>query len=287
MVEKAVLLGPRRAIVGVLTEPENKQPENNTAVLIFNAGLIHHAGPGRIHVKLARQLAKLGISSVRFDFSGVGDSSVRTDNLPVLEVATREPREVMDDLQRRGFQHFILAGICSGAYSVFQTAIKDDRVMGGVLINPQGIVSDDKIASKVWSRRYWSNSIFRPKAWLNLITGKVNYGRLLYTLKERLIGSIQAKKNDNADTEQFVRKEVQKLIERGTSILFILSGKDVSREYLGVLLGDKILSMQATGLISVKVIEDADHLFKHGDHQKKFIQEFCDWSVSVQPCGQP
>lgn len=286
MIEKAVLLGPRRAIVGVLTEPEKKSADNDTAVLIFNAGLIHHAGPGRIHVKLARQLAELGISSVRFDFSGVGDSSVRADNLPVLEVATREPQEVMDDLQRRGFRHFILAGICSGAYCAFQTAIRDNRVVGGVLINPQGITGDETVASKAWSKRYWSNSIFRPKAWWNLITGKVNYGRLLYTLKERFIGSIQAKKSDDSGAEQHIRTEMQKLVARGTSILFVLSGKDVSREYLDVLLGDEILSLQATGLISVKVIEDADHLFKHGEHQKQFIQEFCDWSVSLQPCKQ-
>jgi len=287
MVEQAVLLGPRRAIVGVLTEPDNMQVDNKTAVLILNAGLIHHAGPGRIHVKLARSLAQLGMASVRFDFSGVGDSSVRTDNLPIREIATREPQEVMDDLQRRGFRYFILAGICSGAYSVFQTAIRDTRVVGGVLINPQDITGDTKLENKVWSRRYWSNSIFRPGAWLNLITGRVDYGRLLHTLKEHFLRSIQLKKVDDVSTEQFVRKEIRKLVERGTSILFILSDNDVSRECLDVLLGDEIDVLQATGRVRLRIIEDTDHLFKHRNHQKKFIQEFCDWLTLAAPGRQP
>ena len=286
MVEQAVLLGPRRAIVGVLIEPDNKHSDNKTAVLILNAGLIHHAGPGRLHVKLARQLARLGIGSVRFDYSGVGDSPVRADSLPALEVATREPQEVMDDLQRRGYRNFILAGICSGAYCVFQTAIRDERVVGAVLINPREIVGDTAGESKSWSRRYWTNSIFRPGAWWNLVTGRVNYRRLIHTLKDHFLRWIQFKKEDGAGAEQFVRMEMRKLVERGTSILFVLSGNDVSREYLDVLLGDDIGPLQATGLVRVKIIEDADHLFKHQDHQKEFIQEFCDWSVSVPPGRQ-
>jgi len=285
VIEQALLLGPRRAIAGVLTKPDSTETSNKIAVLILNAGLIHHAGPGRLHVKLARKLAELGIASVRFDFSGVGDSPARIDNLPIWEVATREPQEVMDDLGRRGFRYFVMAGICSGAYGTFQTAMRDNRVVGGVLINPQEVTGDTTMESKVWSQRYWSNSIFRPKAWLNLFTGKIDYGRLFRTLRQSFVRLVQSPKRDKPETEHIVRAEIKKLIERGASLLFILSDNDVSREYVDVILGSESDSLKATGRLNITTIERTDHLFKHRDRQNEFIQKFCDWLTGIQLNG--
>jgi hypothetical protein len=45
---------------------------------MFNMGANHRIGPRRINVKLARVLAARGVSSLRFDLGGVGDSETPT-----------------------------------------------------------------------------------------------------------------------------------------------------------------------------------------------------------------
>ncbi len=86
MKEHALLLGKDRSLVGILTENGDADfPGKNelTGVLLLNAGLIHHIGPSRIYVKIARMLASMGFIVLRFDFSGIGDSGPRKDKLPV------------------------------------------------------------------------------------------------------------------------------------------------------------------------------------------------------------
>ena len=58
MTETAVLFGPRQTLVGVLTDPGAPAPPDRPAIILLNAGRIHHVGPNRLHVKLARRLRK-------------------------------------------------------------------------------------------------------------------------------------------------------------------------------------------------------------------------------------
>ena len=84
MKEYTQLLGKRRSLVGIVTDNETFSPhqKRKTGAVLLNAGLIHHIGPNRIYVKLARQIAALGIVALRFDLSGIGDSLPRSDSLP-------------------------------------------------------------------------------------------------------------------------------------------------------------------------------------------------------------
>ena len=91
MNEQALSLGPNHSIVGILTSPPRGVARKGIAVLLLNAGLIHHVGPNRLYVRLARVLASMGFSTVRFDFSGIGDSCIRVDNMPVIAIVVREP----------------------------------------------------------------------------------------------------------------------------------------------------------------------------------------------------
>jgi pimeloyl-ACP methyl ester carboxylesterase len=89
-----------------------------------------------MHVRLARALATSGFSSLRFDFSGIGDSGQRRDSLAFEESSVAEVREAMDYMaQSRGTKRFILMGLCSGADMSHLTAVEDGRVRGLVFID--------------------------------------------------------------------------------------------------------------------------------------------------------
>lgn len=275
MKENALLLGPEQSIIGVLTPSELKEKNSTIVVLLLNAGLIHRVGPGRLHVNLARALSKIGINTVRFDTSGVGDSSVRTDNLPLIEVTYREPQEVMDDLASSGFEHFILMGICSGAYSSLITACKDDRVIGAVLINPPDFVRDINWATYTWAHRYWTKSLFSVSAWINFFTGRIKYRRLFATLGMQLTKGIAGPNKQAHEAAENVKNEIKNLMVRKTRLLFLLSDKDFSVGQLDLLFGNE------QDRIEKSVIPGADHLFSRVSDQQKVIEIICRWTMSV------
>src|SRR5436190_8757987 len=100
MRERAVRLG-KNAMVGVLTEPDPQvRSADAPAVVLLNAGLLHRVGACRLHVRVARALAPAGFTSLRFDFSGMGDSEPRRDGLSFEEAAVREVQEAMDYLEK-------------------------------------------------------------------------------------------------------------------------------------------------------------------------------------------
>src|SRR4030095_13226651 len=110
MREEILLLGKTKSLVGIITDPpEAKRSNELPGIILLNAGIIHRVGPNRIHVKIARTLAPMGFVVLRFDFSGIGDSKVRDDNLPFEESGVRETQETMDYLSAtRGIKRFYL-----------------------------------------------------------------------------------------------------------------------------------------------------------------------------------
>lgn len=132
MNELVVTMGTDQRLVGTLCMPTDIAPKS-IAFVMLNAGVVSRIGPHRFNVKLARHLATLGFSSVRFDLSGQGDSAH-----PSALVAASQEEQVMLDLrdaldhitQTTGIERFVIAGICSGAVAAYFYAQRDDRVIG-------------------------------------------------------------------------------------------------------------------------------------------------------------
>ncbi|MFQ6030820.1 MAG: alpha/beta fold hydrolase, partial [Dehalococcoidia bacterium] len=173
MREEAVVFGPTRSLVGVVTDPaQASSMPPQTGVILLNSGLVHRVGPNRLYVKVARSLSRLGAVSLRFDLSGVGDSRVRQDNLPFPESSIEDTQEAMNLLsQTRGVERFVLLGICSGAINSFDVACRDSRVVGAVMINPLAYSdafwsSVDDFQSLKNARSYWKGGLFNPMSWV-------------------------------------------------------------------------------------------------------------------------
>ena len=278
--EVPIRFGAHRTLVGIVTPAQGEATD--TAVILLNAGLIHHAGPHRLHVRLARALAGIGVGCLRFDFSGIGDSPARPDNMPIVEMVVREPCEAMDELARRGYRRFVLAGICSGAYSAFKAAAVDPRVVGAILINPQDFAPRQGGESQAWERRYLTRSIFRPRAWLNLLTGRVDYGRLARTAWARVSGRTARASEDIVE----VRRELQQLIEQGRArLLFVVSEDDVSTEYLALILRADASPANPGGRVDTAVIPRSDHLFTRLSDQQVVIDRIVQWTGALSRAG--
>jgi alpha-beta hydrolase superfamily lysophospholipase len=135
-------------LVGVLTRPR-RPADPRRAAIILDSGRNHRIGWGGQSVALARRLAGTGVSVLRFDFAGIGDSPARA-GAPRAALyhadGIADVTAALDEMQRRGHDRLTLIGACSGAHQAFHAArTGDPRITGLVLVNTLCFV---------WSARY-------------------------------------------------------------------------------------------------------------------------------------
>jgi pimeloyl-ACP methyl ester carboxylesterase len=135
MRESVHTFGRAVRLVGISTEAV--APRRRAAAVLVNSGSVHRIGANRISVVLARRLAGEGFDSLRFDMSGLGDSSAREDGLSWERSSPLEIREAVDLVcERDPDRPVLLYGNCGGAAKSLWAAAGDERVDGVILTNP-------------------------------------------------------------------------------------------------------------------------------------------------------
>jgi pimeloyl-ACP methyl ester carboxylesterase len=142
MNERVVEFGPGNRLVGILTAPApSATVRSGLAVVFTNSGIIHRVGANRLHVRLARHLAKRGFTCLRYDLPGVGDSDLIGSG-PVPEQKLVATKAALDRLQSMGVaERFVMVGLCSGADHSLAVIASEPRVIAALLIDPTVIFS--------------------------------------------------------------------------------------------------------------------------------------------------
>jgi dienelactone hydrolase len=135
--ERALVFGAEGNLAGTLTLPAGNQRPARHAVLLTNVGMMPRCGPYRLNVEMARCFAQDGVASLRFDLSGLGDSTQPSDAQALMKQWVLDTRAAMDAAERElGVREFVMIGVCSGADVAFVTAPQDPRLRGLVLFDP-------------------------------------------------------------------------------------------------------------------------------------------------------
>jgi pimeloyl-ACP methyl ester carboxylesterase len=289
------MFGSSGALIGVVAAPEHPEAKS-PAVVFLNAGVTHRVGPNRLHVHLARALAEEGFVTLRFDFSGLGDSSVRADDLPAIKSVVVETREAMDLLtETYGVESFILVGICSGATSSYLTAREDERVVGAVMINAQGHLHGDDLdlgdhlRARTLARHSWRialKSSFRSKNWRKAIQGQLQPKRILRMM---FGGSVEAlrgrRKGAQAPRIPDVLSDLRELTGRGVRLFHLYCEGDEGLDYFHVVLGDKMRDVETDENSRFEVIRGSNHVFTLLWSQERLVELVCEWARSTVGAG--
>jgi pimeloyl-ACP methyl ester carboxylesterase len=300
MKERSIVFGKQKSLVGIVTEPSHID-STIPAVIMLNGGLVHHIGPNRLYVKLSRCLAEQGNLAFRFDFSGIGDSKVRNDNLPFEKSTIDDAQQAMDFLQSTyGISQFLVMGHCSGAFNSFRVATEDERVISIILMNPEGgnldwDVYDRKRKEILYYSRYYSKVAVRdPARWRRLLTGKADYRSImrnvfntillnrLRTLKFKFL-SQTPKAEDPA--RQVLIDALNKLAARNTRIFFIYSENSTGLERIQAYLGRNLKDMVASGVIRLEVLSHADHNYTLQLTQRDLMGLISNWVSTLLPAA--
>lgn len=284
MKERAVQFGTSANLVGVLTEPgpDRAAAKDRPAVVLLNAGILHRVGPSRMNVRIARRLAQAGFPCFRFDFSGIGDSAPRPDDLPFEESSVREIREAMDHLEgAAGVERFVLGGLCSGADAAYHGALADPRVAG--------LLSIDGHVYRTWRfyvHRYLPR-LFRLESWLNLVTGKTYVGPWIRDLvnrasengsqdedERRQDGIFQRPRPPKEDVERGLRE----LVAREVEMLHVFSGGLEDRYNYASQFRDAFRSVDFEGRVQVEYFGDSNHTFTDLGHLEALVRTVGGWA---------
>jgi hypothetical protein len=176
--ETMQVFGDYDHLTGWYCPPHTDDP-GKAAVVMLTAGMLHHVGPMRLHVQLARELASRGVASLRYNLSGIGESLAVAAPGSSLARAADELGQALDWLQaEHGYQQFVLFGLCSGADDALAAAVAEQRVIGLSLMDGCGFRTPQfyrhwfrlKYWPKLWNSRKWL--ALSQSCWHKLVPGR-------------------------------------------------------------------------------------------------------------------
>jgi hypothetical protein len=281
--ERALQIGPEKHLVGVLTRPASPRP-GARPLLLLNAGLMHHVGPVRLHVRLARHLAEHhGIASLRVDGSGLGDSLVR-------RVRPEMEREIVEDvhlavwalLAATGAPGCVAGGVCAASDNAFRAALPCESIAGLLQIDGWAHPTAKFRRTRALLLAQRSAS---PQRWRNRLV--------------RLQEGLQSKPEVESPWDAFhpesrpfpspewVAEGYAKLVARGVRFLAIFSGQaEPYYNYEGQL-RDCYEAVPFGDLLEERRVQEADHLFKTRALQEGLIASCARWLASFGEPAEP
>jgi pimeloyl-ACP methyl ester carboxylesterase len=265
--EKPVFFSRRPDLFGVLCKPYG--PARRAAVVFLNTGSNHHIGTSRMTVTMARELAKLGFLSLRLDIGGIGDSDAPTgrsgDDVrnSIVDVSS-----ALDGLKDRGYDEFILVGLCSGAKLALEATLQDDRVVGQILLNLQGFWKKPDADAPYISRRAYYRMARRLSTWRRAARGEVDIQGISKAIVRR---NIQAAVHDIKEAWGRIwgRDSVRGaglalfrgLAARNAKTCFVYVEEDPGLDELEVVFGRSGHILGKVPNISMVILNEGDHIF--------------------------
>lgn len=265
--ERLVQFGPDKGMIGVLCEPApDAALAGAPAVLMANVGVNHRVGPNRLWVELSRRLASTGIPALRFDISGMGDSSPRPGNDAELERGRKDLTDAMDALVERGVAtHFVLVALCSGVDAAHVVARDDARVTAAAFL--------DGYAHRTfgWQLRWHTLRYLQPRRWHLL------FKRILARLRNRpprqKPQQIYSRVYPDVPT---LEKDFSAMVDRGVGLIFVYTGGMATLyNYAGQFFD--MFRRDFRPHVREEFMPRADHVFFNGVERENLLKLLVDW----------
>lgn len=289
MRERAIRFGSGNGLVGILTEPTPVGPlPDRPAIIFLNSGILHRVGSCRMHVRLARALAARGYASLRFDFSGIGDSDTRKDALPFEESAPLEIVEAMDRVASlKGSTRFILSGLCSGADAALLLAPRDARVVGLGLVDPWAYLTPKQRWVHYWLRaRTWEAWHNQLRRYLPAVFGRLTVPATVDTLTPDFEIPTYVRGLPPRETVASIYRE---LLSRGTELFLFYTGGLEDYNYRNQF-RDAFPELDFGSRLRLEYCRKANHIVSGLAEQATLDGGLLEWLVEkfpVPPPGSP
>ena len=261
--ETPILMGKSGALFGILTRASASR---EVGVLILNAGLLHHVGPFRLHVLLARLLGERGFTTLRIDQSGKGESFSRPDKA-YADAILEDYDDALSILRHHGVTRIVLVGLCSGADDALQIAVARDSVVGLVMLDgyaPKG---------SSYLFHHYFRRIGKPGVWLRFL------GRWLSTRRasaeEPPVSLALGLRNWKSQPEMLA--DIRALLERGTRMMAVFTGGVEDYYNHPGQLSRCFPELAGSGRLQEDFFPDAEHVYVTVGQRERLLLRLGQW----------
>lgn len=257
-VEHAVHFG--HGLSGVLCLPQ--AAADGRAVIFCNTSGEPKAGIGRFAVTAARTLAQAGVASLRFDFTGIGDSEGLERGHMYETSRLTDFAAAITLIASEGSREIVVVGVCSGAHHALHTLIEDPRVTGAFVVSPKLVWrSGESLAPEIRdtgrATGAYVDSLRDPATWRRLLAGGIDVKAVLGTLTKRLGAKLGARLKDEGG--HALREGLAAASERGARAHLLMGVDDASLDELETYFGRGGARLAALPGMSVRVNAGLDH----------------------------
>jgi alpha-beta hydrolase superfamily lysophospholipase len=258
---------------GILSAPAERPRLDAPTTVLVNVGANHHVGCNRIYVEFARQWASLGLSVLRLDLVGLGETPAtqgRRENDIYSDHSVVDTRRALDWLEQTGQNaRFVVGGICSGAYVAYHEACRDGRVEGAMIINPltfhwrPGDSIEVRARKTLKSSDAYRQAAMRLDTWIRAARGDVHLRPIARKLAALAWGRVRRSTAQwvGVDAETDVGRGLRRLCDRGARVILICGEDDGSRDVVAEHLGPNAGTLRGHPNFRFEVIANTDHTF--------------------------
>lgn len=162
-------------LVGVLSVPATAP---DTGVLLITGGPQYRVGSHRQFTQIAWHLAENGVAAMRFDTTGMGDSSgAERRSFVVVHPDVGAALNVMFE-RFPTMRSVALWGLCGGATAalLYCHVTRDPRVGGMVLVNPW--IRTEATQARTRVKHYYLQRLLQREFWGKLVRGRIGLSSL-------------------------------------------------------------------------------------------------------------
>ena len=274
------------ALAGIVAEPADASAALDTGVVIVVGGPQYRVGSHRQFVQLARSLARDGLSVLRFDYRGMGDSD---GTMRTFEEAGPDMQAAIDALLRSAvhIRRVVLWGLCDAASLILMHGASHSKVVGVALANPW--VRNATTIAGVTLKHYYRGRLLQKELWRKMLRGGFDWRASIRSFGGTVAQALSARWHRHRPA---AAPEFQTLMARGLAafdgpVLLLLSGDDLTaREFAeyaatapgwrGLLDADRVHRVDLPGV---------DHTFSRHDWQTQAEEYTRVWIRGMQ--GRP
>jgi hypothetical protein len=236
---------------------------------------------------MARALAASRIATLRLDIRSLGDSIRRgapDENHPYPATAVQDVASALAWLsEKRGFDHFVVGGICSGAHTAFHCGLELEHpgLVGLLIVNPLTFYWHTGLSlaippayQTIKDTKHYKQSVRDPQSWFKLLRGQADvlyiadfvWRRTRESVKRRLRPGLEALR---LKPQTRLSKDLQALQAMGRRVDFIFSSSDPGRDIVMSDAGPAVRRLERAGILSLSIVPNADHTFSRREWREQ------------------
>ena len=235
-------------------------------VLIVVGGPQYRVGSHRQFVQLARALAKANITTMRFDYRGMGDSGCDKVEFDDVNQDIRAAIDAFLQAQPE-LNQVVIWGLCDAASAALMYSHQDDRVAAMVIANPW--LKNQQAMAKTMARHYYLQRLLSKSFWLKLFRGQVNVLASARETKGYLADSLSSTEL----SQQSYQYRMQYGLEHFTGrVCLILSGNDLTaKEFEQQAMNSNAWQKLMLASNQVHHLPQADHTFSSSHWKQEVV----------------